>query len=430
MITNQLVENATVKAQGAQSIVRQTESTDVSFENDLLKSTGSSQRTLIDVKVIMDGKIGTSSTTDIHDLDGVVARALESAEFGSTAHFEFPRPQDGKDVRVYDEDVVPLMKPEMIQVGQEMMDRIKEYDPDILVSASVNRRITKTDFANSSGTSFDTESTDLGVQIFAQRIRGTDILNVWHSLSGKKRDIDHITVAQKVVHWFRMAESTAAVQSGYMPVVFTPKGMAVLVVTLCLGLDGKNVLLGSSPLGNKLGEQVVDKRFSFIDNPLIDYAPGSKKYDDEGIPHRITPLIENGIVRNFLYDLDTAGQAGVETTGHGDSRNPTNLLIGVGDVPNEEMVKDIQEGLLVHDVLGLGQGNPISGEFSVNVALGFKIENGEIVGRVKDVMISGNAFDALNDIISIGDTAEWVRGLPINGFFPQVQVGSVSVVTR
>jgi PmbA protein len=430
MISNQLVEKAVKKAQGAQATLWQTESTEVSFENDKLKSTRSSQRTQINVRVIVDGKVGTSHTTDIHDLDGVVSRALESAEFGSPAHFQFPGPQGGTEVKVYDEEVLPVTKPEMVQIGQEMMGLLKEYNPDILLGANVSKKVSKTEFANSSGAEFTDESTDFGMWVSGQWIRGTDILEAEHGLGWKKRAIDHVAIAKQVIEWFRMAENIAPIQSGDMPVIFAPVGMGVLGLTLVLGLNGKNVLLGASPLAGKLGEKVADQRFSLTDNPLIDYAGNSSKYDDEGVAHQITPLIENGVVRNFLYDLDTAGRAGTKTTGHGTGCNPTNLLFKEGDTPYEEMVKSIREGLLVVNVMGLGQGNPISGEFSVNVQLGYKIEDGEVVGRVKDVMLAGNVYDALNDIVAIGDKAEWLSALGGSHLVPPIQIGSLSVVAR
>jgi PmbA protein len=429
MIVNQLVERAMKKAQGAQATLWQSESTEVSFENDKLKSAQSSQRIEINVRVIADGKVGTSHTTDTHDL-GVVTKALESAEFGSPAHFQFPGPQEGTQVKVYDEKVLAVTKPEMIQIAQEMMGLVREYNSDILLSANVRKKVSKTEFANSSGAAFTNESTDFGVWVHGQLVRGTDILHAGHGFSWKKRAIDHVAIAQDVIEWFRMAENIAPIKSGDMPVIFAPVGMGVLGLTLVLGLNGKNILLGSSPLAGKLGERIAGQRFSLTDNPLSDYASNSSKYDSEGIPHQVTLLIEKGVVRNFLYDLDTAGRAGTKTTGHGTGCNPTNLLIKEGDTPYEEMVKSIKKGLLVLNVMGLGQGNPISGEFSVNVQLGYKIENGEIVGRVKDVMLAGNVYDALNDIVAIGDKAEWLSVFGRSHLVPPIQIGSLSVVAR
>jgi PmbA protein len=129
---------------------------------------------------------------------------------------------------------------------------------------------------------------------------------------------------------------------------------------------------------------------------------------------------------NFLYDLDTAGRAGTKTTGNGVGCSPTNVVIKEGDTPYHEMVKNTKEGLIVHDVLGLGQGNPISGEFSVNLQLAYKIEDGEIVGRVKDVMLAGNTYEALRNIEAIGDEAQWSGSL----LTPPMQIANLSVVSK
>ena len=426
MIVNKLIEKAMKKAQGAQASLWQTESTNVSFENDRLKSVESSQRTGINVRVIVNEKIGTSYTTDIDDIDGVVSKALEVAEFGNPAHFQFPGPSDGQDVKVYDSAVTHTTKEEMVRIGEEMIALVKEYNPDIILHAGLGKVISKSEFANSSGIELTSETTNFGLGINGQLVRGTDILWAGHGFGWRKRDIDHIEITKKAIQLFKMAEKTAPIRSANMPVIFTPEGVMVLLLALRLGFDGKNVLLGSSPLAGKLGEKIADERLSIYDNPLIDYANNSGKYDGEGVPHRVLPLIENGIVKNFLYDLDTAGRANTKSTGHGIGCNPTNIVIKEGDKSFEDMVKETKEGLIVHDVMGLGQGNPISGEFSVNVQLGYKIENGEIVGRVKDVMLAGNTYDAIKDIVAIGDKSEWAGSI----LAPYVQIGKLSVVAK
>lgn len=425
MIVKEVVEKAMTKAQGAQAHLGQSESTDVSFENDKLKSAKSVQSTGLSVKVIVDGKVGYSHTTDVSDVDGVVERALEVAEFGSPAHFEFPMPQEAPNVKLYDDAVLSVTKSDMVNIGEEMMALVKEYNSDIIVSAGAEKGVERGEFANSNGLAYTTEDTSFGVQVGGQWIRGTDILWTGEGFGWKKREIDHAAIARKAIELFKLAENTAHIQSGSMPVIFTPEGMMVLLLALRMGFSGKNVFLGASPLAGKLGNKIADERLSIIDNPLIDYANGSDRYDSEGVPHQVLPLVKNGVVKNFLYDLDTAGRAGTKSTGHGSGCGITNLVVKEGDTPYEEMIKNTKEGLLVHDVMGLGQGNPMSGEFSVNVHLGYKIENGEIVGRVKDVMLAGNTYDAINNIKAIGNKAEWAYGSILT---PPVQIGELSVV--
>jgi len=268
MIVRRLIEKAMRKAQGAQAVLEQSESTKVSFEDDKLKSAGVAQSTGISVKVIVDGKIGLSHTTDTDDVDGVMARALEAAAFGSPAHFEFPGPQEGPDVEVYDDAVLPVTKEEMVRIGEEMMALVKAYRSEILVSAGASKSVSRSQFANSAGMEHISETTSFGVGVSGQWIRGTDILLAGHGFGWKKREIDHAAVARKAIELLKMAENIAPIKSGDMPVIFAPEGVNVLLLALRLGFNGKNVFLGSSPLAGKLGEKIADETFSITDNPL------------------------------------------------------------------------------------------------------------------------------------------------------------------
>jgi PmbA protein len=432
MNAERIVERAMKEAQAAQAVLRRQETSAIRFENDRLKSAESSQRTEVQVRVIVDGKAGVSSTTDPGDVAGVVARALEAAQFGSPAHYTLPGPAALSPVKTYDPTLPPLTKPELIALGQTMIDAVKAYNAEILVHAEAGRTIQHTEFANSAGAAYTAEHADFDLGMVANWVRGADILMVMHGMATKRRDLDAGQIAAQAIGYLRMAERIAPVATGEMPVIFAPRGSVALLLSLALGLDGKEAYLGASPLRDKVGQPIADRRFMLADDPLLDYGPGSSAFDGEGVPRRRVPLIEAGVLCNFVYDLDTAGRAGVQPTGHGPDRRYTNLVAGAGDTPFAEMLGSVKQGLLVHDFLGLGQGNPINGEFSVNVALGYKIEGGEIAGRVKDVMLAGNAYAALRDIVAISREREWVsgRGVWLPGLLPYIHVGRLSVVAK
>lgn len=426
----QILDKAMKKAQGVQVLMSRSELTPVSFENDKLKSISVQQSTNISLKVIVNGKVGNSHTTHLSDIDSLVERALEAAGFGSKAYFEFPPPQSAVEVKVYDESVVNLSKEEQIKVCQEMVDLVKEYDPEILVSAGFDKSVAHIHFVNSAGVEFQTKSTRLSVGISGERIRGTDILYEWYGQSWRQAELDrinHKAIANRAIQKFHWAEKNAEIKSNKIPIIFTSNGTVLLLYSLELGVSGKSVFLGNSPLKGKLGERIAAERLTIIDNGLVDYATGSSKYDGEGIPRQITPLIEKGILKNFLYDLDAAGRAKTKSSGHGPGCEASNWLIAEGDVSFEDMLKDLKEGLIVDHVIGLGQGNAISGAFSVNVSGGYKVENGQIVGRVKNTMLAGNVYDALNNIIAIGNKAEWSGGSLKT---PPIMVEGLSVVSN
>ena len=198
--------------------------------------------------------------------------------------------------------------------------------------------------------------------------------------------------------------------------------------------NGKTVLEGASPVGGKMGEVIFDSRLSLRDDPTIPFRPGSCPCDDEAIPSESTVMIEAGRVAAFLYDLQTAGMAATRSTGNGHrmqgglpSPSPTSLLIGAGDTSPEEMLADIKEGLLVEQLMGASQGNFLGGDFSGNVLLGYKVEDGRVVGRVKDTMVSGNIYGLLKDVAAIGSDAMWVGGM-LN--CPSIYCRDVSVASK
>ena len=203
-----------------------------------------------------------------------------------------------------------------------------------------------------------------------------------------------------------------------MPVIFTPDGLASsMLMSLVTAFNGKTVFEGASPLAQKLGKKAFDAALSLYDDPMIDYQTGSRPCDDEGVPSQRTPLIEEGTVKAFLYDLQTAALAGKTSTGSGNrgrgslpSPSASALVITPGATTFDEMVKDIKEGLVVEQLMGAEQGNILGGDFSGNVLLGYKIENGELAGRIKDTMVSGNVYAILKNIAAIGSETRWVGG--------------------
>jgi PmbA protein len=220
--------------------------------------------------------------------------------------------------------------------------------------------------------------------------------------------------ARKVNDWIRLCEKETHLAAASMPVIFTPRALDILLHTFLVNVSGKMVQKKASVLTERLGEKVLDERVTLIDDQMVDYAPGSHSVDAEGLPAATKPIFEDGVLRTFLFDLQTAGIMGAQPTGNAargyasqPRPGPANIRMAPGVVPVKELYANVKRGLLIDQALGAGQSNVLAGEFSVNVELGFLIENGEIVARVKDCMLAGNAFDAFNNIRSISAETEW-----------------------
>jgi PmbA protein len=230
------------------------------------------------------------------------------------------------------------------------------------------------------------------------------------------RDTQEITGV--VLRQLELSKNLASAPNRQLPVIFTPDGVvSAFIPALTTAFNGKIVLEGASPVGKRLEESVFNTKLSLFDDPTIEYGPHSRPCDDEGVVSQRTPLIENGVVRNFLYDLQTAGQANARSTGSGNRGRggimapaASAIVINTGEATFEEMVRDIQEGLVIEQLMGAEQGNILGGDFSGNVLLGYKIEKGKIVGRVKNTMVSGNVYQILKEGTAFGREAKWVSG--------------------
>jgi len=425
-MVDKVLELAAKRTNGAQAVFSTGESTPVSFENDKLKTIKVSQTSSISLRVVLDGKEGSSSTNDLGDLEDLVARAVESARYGSPAHSQFPPYQDAQSVRTHDPSVVSVTREEMVATGRRILDAIKSFNPELLVDVGVTKSENQVSFANSAGAAYQASGTHYSLGASVQRVRGEDVMYAWHYRSWRANALDPQAVIDAIITKLRLAERTAEIPSGYMPVLFTPDAAFVLATALTLGVSGKNVLKGDSPLAGKLGQKLFHESITLTDNGLIDFATGSSSYDGEGVPVRPTPIIQKGVLVAFLYDLDTAGEAGTQTTGNGPGCGPHNLIMEPGNTPYADLVKSMDSGLIVDSVMGFGQSNIMQGDFSVNVSLGYRVEKGEVVGRVKNVMLAGNSYEALKDVV-LSSEAEWVGG---DTYSPAILVPSLSVTAK
>ena len=393
----------------------QNEKTLVEYEANQLKTCTIAETKGTAVRVIRKGQLGFAASTDNTAMDKLAANALESATYGDRVQFSFPDPRPASIVRTYDKVIAELPIARLVEVGQEMLDLIMPEDPNARCNISLERSLASANIRNQKGldVSFKTSPLSLGLEI--DLIEGNDVLILYDQLGTTVWDKDYLDFARSLVEKLRKARTITSIKPGKMPVLFAPTGTLALGLPLSQGLNGKQVYKGTSPMAGKIGEKLFDEKVTIYDDGTIDGKFASASYDDEGMPHRRNMMIERGVLRNFIYDLKTAAQSGVESTGNASrglfyAPEPsfTNLVIQPGETPLKEILAGIDEGILVENLLGLGQGNIISGAFSNPLALAFKIDKGEIVGRVKDLSIAGNIYDLLKNVEAVSKETQWV----------------------
>ena len=413
-----ILARAKQAAEEAEVFMVTAEETPVQFEANRLKHIQSKQSSYAALRIVKNGRIGYAISSGTSGSRDLVSAAVETAEFGMKAEFELPSLTPYPEIKVFDPDVESVSLDEMVKLGEELIATVRGHSQDILCQAEVNKGITSVRIINSRGGEVNYKQSTFALGIEGHLIRNTDMLFVGESESSCHPISETRAVTDVVLRQLELAENQARLPSKRMPVVFTPSGVAsTLIPPLIAAFNGKIVLEGASPIGNRTGEAVFDRKLSLRDDPTIDYRPESRPADDEGVSSRCTPLVEEGKIANFIYDLQTAALARTQSTGNG-TRNsggllapaPTAFILTPGNTTFEEMVNDIQEGLVIEYLMGAAQGNILSGDFSGNVLLGYKIESGKIVGRVKDTMVSGNVYQLLKEITAVGSDAKWEGG--------------------
>lgn len=405
-------------ADEAEAFLTTVEETPVVFEANQLKQLESHQSMRVVLRVIKRGRIGFSSATTLDDRESLVEQATEAAQFGTEAIFELPTRTHYPQVRSYHHEVESFPVELMIEEAERLISTLREHTPELICEVSVNKATAAIQLLNSRGGEMSYRKSLFSLGVEGTLIRDEDMLFVGDSQSSCGLIKDPGEISHSVIDQLEKAKRRAIAPIGKMPVIFTSLGLvSAFIAPLMSAFNGKVVFQGVSPLGGRVGEKVFDQRFSLWDNSLVDDRPGNHPGDDEGVPGQRTPLIENGVVKNFLYDLQTAGLAKTKSTGNGmrvgglPTPSISNLVFSTGDIALEEMIRNIKEGLVVEQLMGAEQTNVLGGEFSGNVLLGYKIENGEVIGRVKDTMVSGNVYTALAELIALGSQARWVGGV-------------------
>jgi len=393
--------------------------TPVLFEANKLKQVQTKESSSVALRIFREGRVGFSTASNIDDRETLLRMAVETSQSGLPAKFQFPSLKHYPEVSIFDPQVEKISMVEMVELGNELIARVRDHAPDILCDVELTRGTSSVHIINSQGGEASYDKSFFGLGLEGILIQDTDMLFVGDSESSCKLSPVTNTLAERVIRQLELAKEKATVSTKLLPVIFTPRGVAsALLSPIALAFNGKTVFEGASPLKNKLGEQVFDKKLSLWDDAILAYRLGSCPCDDEGVPSQHLPLITEGVVSNFLYDLQTAALAGAQSTGNGRRLGGTSprpaissLIINAGELSFKNMLEDIKEGLVVEQLIGADQGNLLSGDFSGNILLGYKVENGEIVGRVKDAMIAGNVYEILKEFFGIGREARWVNGI-------------------
>lgn len=202
-----------------------------------------------------------------------------------------------------------------------------------------------------------------------------------------------------------------------VPVVFDPYVAVDIVGLLAPALTAEAVQRGRSLFAGKTGEEVAWSGFTLIDDGRYTSGVRSAPFDGEGVPTQRTVLIKDGVLQGYLYNTYTAAKEGRASTGNATRASfkstpgvgPTNFYLEPGGISPAELIREVEEGFYVIEVMGMHTANPISGDFSVG-ASGVWIEKGVLTQPVRGVVIAGNMLNLLKQIDGVANDIRFFGG--------------------
>ncbi len=387
---------------------------------DEISAFSSSVGALLLYRCIVNGKLGYASTEymEAEEMEKLVARAAENATlvekdeeaiiFGGTS------PEDYGKAEAH-----PFTMPSAAVVREEAMKcRNLIYDADEMVCDGTECGAWAGEnticLYNSKGLDLSLSVGSTGEFMEAVMDNGEEKQFDYDFLydSFDAPDAEKEAVAKRVAEKTRAKFGAGTVKTGKYNVIFEGKQMQAILSTFMPTFFAEHVQKGLSLFKGKIGEQVASPCITLTDDPFYPGNSMQLPFDGEGVPTRCKNVIEEGVLKTFLYNLSSAKKDGVETTGNA-SRSVSSIgtrvftfYINPGEMTRDALLAKAENGIYITEMKGFHAGaNAITGDFSIESA-GFLIEGGKITAPVKSFTVAGNFFDLLKQITAIDDTLD------------------------
>ncbi|MFZ2473050.1 MAG: TldD/PmbA family protein [Methanothrix sp.] len=381
-------------------------SVDIDLRKDVVELASESFHRGLGLRAVIAGGVGFSSTSDMSLLQFVAKSAVVSARARGADESWRSLPLPEKVVRpegIFDLRLQRIGPEECLDTAKSMLSGCRTVKGAEPVSGSV-ASICGTRFViNSLGMELVETSTLMHASL-ETIARAADVATggEFYCSRGYQYSLEDVGRTAAKLACSSLGGSRA--ESGTFDVLLRPMAVAELLdYTLLPALAADNVQKGRSTLAGRLGEKISPESLVIADDGLLSGGLDSSAFDGEGVPSQRTVLIEEGILKGYLYDSYTAGKEGVRSTGNavrsGYSDVPCvgsrNFIVGSSDA--QDLLAETK-GLLVNGLIGAHTANPISGDFSVEAKNAFLIAPGEEAKPIRSLMLAGNFFELLKDV--------------------------------
>lgn len=343
-----------------------------------------------------------------------------------------PMPEKG-----FDKKILELRAEDLVNLSTRMLDAATEADKRVLpIEGGASAGYGSNALANNNGVSGFDEGTIVECSLATLAKEGNTVTPVCFEFSADRTlNLNPEWVGKEAARLAVSALKTTRIETKNYKLIFTQFALQeLLYYTLINAVKADSVERDQSPFKDRLNTKVGSEAVTMIDDGLLPGGLRTGIFDGEGVPHQTTPVIEKGILKNFLYDYYTAKKQGKESTGNASrasylstpSIEATNFRVMPGTKSPEELLSEVDDGLLVSYLQGAHSSNPVSGEFSVVATPAWKIRKGKIEQASRGVMLAGNIFELLKNVTATGNNERKMGQLVA----PWLLVESVKVIGK
>lgn len=247
----------------------------------------------------------------------------------------------------------------------------------------------------------------------------------------KLGDISVDKVCQKAIEKALPILDAQQLQTGNYPVMFANDVVGSFITMLVDSLSAKEVFEEMSFLKGKLNQKIFSEKVNLQDDPFNDHLYGARPFDSEGSVSKKVNIIENGVLKHYLTNLEYAKKMNLPHTASA-SRSPrgemgiqpASLVMEKGTRSRSEILADYPKAILITSLQGgLHAGfNDTTGDFSLPVE-GLVYENGQLIGAFDQTVVSGNILTLLADVVEVGN--KYPDDVS-DGLFPDLMVKELS----
>lgn len=391
------------------------ESRPVYFEANELKQLESTQSEGVALRLWRQGKPGLAVAYGAVDPQQLVDRACALSDLNDPEEPLLADPWQAQ----FPDSRSPVAVEALMTAGRSAIAHIRDRYPAVLCSGEWTCSQEAVRLIDSRGLNLQQQDVSLSAYLQVEWTRGEEALD--------QAVLDPNALTTSILQRLQWAEQSVPAPQGQRPVVIAARATDLLWGTVQAALNGQRVQEGSSPWSERLGNRILSPAVTLSQRP--DFGPYACPFDDAGDRTQTFTLIEAGVLKGFYRDR-RCGSHPSETTGNGfrpglgSYPQPAlvNCCLEPGTASLAALIAAIDDGILLDQTLG--GGPDLAGDFSVNVDLGYRIQNGHITGRVKDTMLAGNVYTALQDC-QLANDLSW-QG---NCWTPAIAVPALSLVS-